>query len=291
MDNTFSISRKNWTKVIDYAAIAYNEHKSEIGGMMVVIEDDDGDWELINPVILKQTITASNTHLDKDELAIYYTKMGKKYKNKNFRFCWWHSHHTMDAFWSGTDLSTIDEFDEGDFSFALVVNLKEEYKFRVSVWKPFETHKDVELDIPKVERKVSNKMVNEVEELCSKPELMKYNHHNSNQISLLNGKWKGRDYFNHTSDEPSYDYTEAYKLLDRLIDGTCDGTIKYSEYRKEISVFNKGASEQQTGILIGVLSDKDWKKAVLITTPANHIVDTDMESYNDSFNMHERWGI
>ena len=124
MDNEFYISKKDWDKIISYAGIAYDEFNAEIGGMAVVIQDKDNDWTIKDPVILDQVITAGNTHLNKESLAPYYTKMAKKYSKKNFRFCWWHSHHTMQAFWSGTDLATIDEFQDGDFSFALVVNLK-----------------------------------------------------------------------------------------------------------------------------------------------------------------------
>ena len=125
----FYITQKNWDKILGYAEEAYETEKSEIGGMSVMVEDKDGDWTLEQPVILKQDITASNTVLEKEALSIYYSKVGKKMGNKNFRFCWWHSHHTMSAFWSGTDITAIDECNEGDFSFALVVNLKGEYKF------------------------------------------------------------------------------------------------------------------------------------------------------------------
>ena len=119
----FYISQKNWNKILGYADEAYETEKSEIGGMSVMVEDADGDWELLHPVILEQEISGGNTVLDKDALAVYYTQQAKKMGNKNYRFCWWHSHHTMAAFWSGTDLTAIDEFNEGDFSFALVVNL------------------------------------------------------------------------------------------------------------------------------------------------------------------------
>ena len=164
----FYIEKKDWDKVISYAQAAWDEHNSEIGGMMVVVKDTDGDWSIQDPVIMKQRISAGNTHLDKEELAKYYTKAAIKYKDNEFRFCWWHSHHTMGAFWSGTDTSTIDEYSDGDFSFALVVNLKEEYKFRVSVWQPIETHEDVEITILNNERKVSKSIIKEVNKLCSK---------------------------------------------------------------------------------------------------------------------------
>jgi len=143
------IDKECWDKIINYAKAAYHTEKCEIGGMSVVIQDEDGDWTIQEPVILKQEIGSTTCDLDKEELAKYYTQMAVKYKDTNFRFCWWHSHHTMKAFWSGTDLSSIEEYGEGesDLSFALVVNLKEEYKCRVSVWKPVEIHQDVELNI------------------------------------------------------------------------------------------------------------------------------------------------
>ena len=87
---------------------------------------------------------------------------------RNFRFCWWHSHHTMSAFWSGTDKIAIDEFDEGDFSFALVVNLKGEYKFRVQMWEPIEAGEDIELGfINSPDTSVPKDIVEEVAVKCS----------------------------------------------------------------------------------------------------------------------------
>jgi len=294
MDNTFSISKNNWKKIIDYAAIAYDEFGAEIGGMAVVIQDENGDWEIKDPIILKQIITASNTHLDKDELAKYYTKTAKKYAKKNFRFCWWHSHHTMSAFWSGTDTDTIEEFNEGDFSFALVVNLKEEYKFRVSVWQPFEIHEDVELEFPDKERKVPTKLVNEVKELCAKPEIIGYNRtYNPNQRTLWHRQKKAGNIIDYTLpvDAIHYDYTYAYKLMEKLINGACEGIVNHSEYLNEIDEFNHKANEEETGVLIGKLNKKDWEEAILITSPGNHIIDTDMDAYNESFDSHARWGI
>ncbi len=292
MDNDFYISKSNWNKIINYAGIAYDEFKAEIGGMSVVVEDKEGDWEIKDPVILKQVITATNTHLDKDELAIYYTNAAKKYKNKNFRFCWWHSHHTMGAFWSGTDTDTIDEFNEGDFSFALVVNLKEEYKFRVSVWKPFEIHKDVEICIMENEKKFPKKLVNEVNELCSKPAptttMPRWNYNKIKNMKNQTTIWRQPiDLDSLIEDEPEiYDYTKAYQLMQNLINGACAGTVKYKDYVDAIKEFNDKATEQDTGVLIGRLDMKSWEDSLMTSTPSNHIIDTD-----DTLGYHSRWGI
>ena len=173
------IHKESWDKIINYAKAAYVTEKAEIGGMAVVTQDEDGDWTIKNPVILPQEIAGTTCDLDKEDLAKYYTEMAMKYKDEVFRFCWWHSHHTMDAFWSGTDLSSIDEYGEGesDVSFALVVNLKEEYKCRISVWKPVEVHQDIELNIiddtPEIE--IPLEIVTEVKAKCRTRSLSSYN--------------------------------------------------------------------------------------------------------------------
>ena len=166
-----------WDKIIHYAKAAYHGEKAEIGGMSVVTQDKDGDWWIEDPQILNQEIGATTCDLDKEDLAKYYTQMAVKYKDTNFRFCWWHSHHTMDAFWSGTDLSSIDEYGEGesDLSFALVVNLKEEYKCRISVWKPLQVHQDVELEIVgREDVDIPVEIVTEVKAKCRKRSLSSY---------------------------------------------------------------------------------------------------------------------
>ena len=166
-----------WDKIINYAKAAYHGEKAEIGGMSVVTQDKDGDWWIEDPQILNQEIAGTTCDLDKEDLAKYYTQMAVKYKDTNFRFCWWHSHHTMGAFWSGTDLSSIDEYGEGesDLSFALVVNLKEEYKCRISVWKPLEVHQDVELEIVgKEDVEIPLEIVTEVKAKCRVRSLSSY---------------------------------------------------------------------------------------------------------------------
>ena len=62
----FYIEKKDWDKVISYAQAAWDEHNSEIGGMMVVVKDVDNDWHVQDPVIMKQRISAGNTHLVKE---------------------------------------------------------------------------------------------------------------------------------------------------------------------------------------------------------------------------------
>ena len=281
MDRDFYISEKDWNKIQNYAQEAYSTQKSEIGGMLVAIEDEDGDWELKDPVILKQQISAGNCVLDQDDLALYYTRAGSKLKNKNFRFVWWHSHHTMDAFWSGTDLTAIKEYSDGDFSFALVVNLKEEYKLRVSVWKPFEVHEDVDLTIITKEKKIPKKIQDEVADKCS-PIVSQYGtwkkgtytKGKSNQMTLAGTEdiKTGGPKSNPELSGDSEDYIYAYNMIDEMNKRYCDGRLTYEGWivmAKDINALlkTKFSSPYRVELVTEVvLSDQ-----VMLSTPHEYI--------------------
>ena len=283
MNIEFSIQEKAWNKVINYAASAYNQFKSEIGGMMVAIEDESGDWELKDPVIMKQRITPSNTHLDKEELAAYYTKAAMKYKKYNFRFCWWHSHHTMGAFWSGTDTDTIDEFNDGDFSFALVVNLKEEYKFRVSIWKPLEAHKDVELNILTKEKTVPKSIDKEVEALCEKEAYTSYVKGNSQQGRLF----PTSKLVQCASQDDIY--MKLYNEIDRLHKKLALGEMTYTQYTSKVEEINTLLIADDTGMLIKEVPENELNNLIMVATPAEFIENdesmADYLSWNGSYGL------
>ena len=266
----FYISQKNWNKILGYADEAYDTEKSEIGGMSVMVEDADGDWELLHPVILEQEISGGNTVLDKDALAVYYTQQAKKMGNKNYRFCWWHSHHTMSAFWSSTDLTAIDEFKDGDFSFALVVNLKGEYKFRVSVWSPVEAHQDVDLEVIRPKR-CSKKMKEEVEELCSKRSYTaswkKDKHDDAFDYgygySYGSYGYKSKDQLKDAKEDPRQErlpfhttagsygsrlkmsFTQIVEEIDDINTEAIGGEIDYKEYKDKIDILNEVLSKEE----------------------------------------------
>ena len=277
----FYITQKNWDKILGYAEEAYDTEKSEIGGMSVMVEDKEGDWELQEPVILKQEISSGNTVLEKEALAVYYTKQAKKMGNRNFRFCWWHSHHTMSAFWSGTDKTAIDEFDEGDFSFALVVNLKGEYKFRGSIWKPFAVHEDTELEILERKNRCDKKMKAEVKELCSKPSYnytswkkgksnYTYGYRSSDQLleEAAKDPRQERLPFNTTVRKT---YTEIVEEIDGFNEDLIAGTITYSNYVKAIEDLNAELSKEHSMFKVNTIM-KTQQDDLLHILPAQLVV-------------------
>ena len=171
----FSIKQKAWNELQSWARLAYEKDKNEISGLLIAMPDDEGNYELIFPDILKQENSGTSTELDAEAVQEWSVKMKLKldrmprYKGRDFRYVWWHSHHTMGAFWSGTDLKEIEAWGNMcDFSIALVINLKEEYLLRISYWKPIEVHQDVELEILRPKATKENKvMLEKYEKLCS----------------------------------------------------------------------------------------------------------------------------
>ena len=257
------ITKKDWNKIINYARCSSDKWGTEIGGMAVTIQDKDGDWQIKDPVIMKQEVSAALCELDKAELALYYSQAAMKYKNKNMRFCWWHSHAKMEAFWSGTDTNTIDEYEDGDLSFALVVNVKEEYKCRVSVWKPFTIHEDVELTIlNNVDKhKIPKKIEQEVVEMCTKPEKSWYN----SGTSYINGL-NTTKYINQTTlwgqdrvpkDEEAniiqMAWNQLIEKLDEINSAFCAGEFQYDKYANKIKDVNRRLEKAKMPLKVGLI--------------------------------------
>ena len=249
----FFISKKDWKKIIQYAESSYRQFKAEIGGQCVVVEDAEGNFWLKDPVILKQEVSGGNCEMEEAELAIHYGRAADKHGD-DVRHCWWHSHHTMGAFWSGTDDRTIMENETDDFSVSLVVNLKQEYKLRVQMFYPVEVEVNVNLniqdDIPQ------NKSVDkEVADKCSKEttSVITYGGHNYGSKAMNNRAQRelfdynmgfNYGYTMHDNDcdfksLTSEQYTQLMKFIDELAEKFYDNKISFQEYKKEVNEANK----------------------------------------------------
>ena len=183
LENMFYIPEKDWYKLQAWATIAYDKDKNEISGLMTAVPQKDGRFKLSDVEILKQENTGSNTELDGQAVTDYTMKQAMKYKNTNMKFVWWHSHHTMGAFWSGTDIKEIEAWENDSYSLALVINLKEEYVFRVSVWKangiPINKHYDTNLTIERSKPKINitDKMLKEYKDKCEDKPILRNSIH------------------------------------------------------------------------------------------------------------------
>lgn len=281
------ITNRDWTKVINFAKCAEDKWGTEIGGMAVTIEDKDGDWWIKEPVILKQEVSGGSCDLDKAELAKYYGKMELKYRNHNMRFCWWHSHANMNAFWSGTDTSTIDEYKDGDLSFALVVNIKGEYKCRISVWKPIEMHEDVELNVQQDDAiKIPKRISNEVEELCTQPtrNITSYVGGIQSQTNL----WRNRA----KKEDPMEDFIGnvwegLIEKVEELNGELTMGSSQYEEYASTLEKLNNKLQTQNIPLKVRILSRNTMEEVVYMD--AHQLIECTDPKYSD-LNPHMLYG-
>tara|TARA_R110002020_G_scaffold318615_1_gene534259 strand:+ start:61 stop:981 length:921 start_codon:yes stop_codon:yes gene_type:complete len=297
-----TISQGNWDKIIDYAYTAYDLWKTEIGGMAIVYKNKTGDYVVEEPVILKQEVSGGNTVLDKDALAEYYVKSAMKHKDKlDLQFLWWHSHHTMAAFWSSTDLAAIEEFNEGKVSMSLVVNLKQEYKFRINVWEPIEAHEDIDLiigdNVVSDTRNVNKKLIKETKSLCEKEktsyvwknaQLYKPGQHY--QGTLFNNTIKSKVKTQTLEEDdvpPILGQTDFYlaKSINKWLEQICDGSINYNQWKYRM---NKLTDELIANGLdsyeIVIPTEKELEGMVMHITALDLIRDYD--DYADSFADH-----
>ena len=256
----FYIQKKDWKRIIGFAKAREQECGDEIGGMAIAIKDKEDDWWIKNPVILKQTTTGGTCTLDKDELAEFYVDMASKY-GTNIQFVWWHSHAKMGAFWSGTDTNTMEEYKSGDWSMFLVVNVREEYKFRIQYWNPIELGEDIDLNVVQKDKDVviPKSILKEIEEKCSKETVIRNGYKQSRylngaQSSLFHGKSEKNDLLDAVGlileGGSCWGYgTEGYTIQADPVDflmlqldignsNYCDGTIQYEHYKKILSEFN-----------------------------------------------------
>jgi hypothetical protein len=249
---TFTIGKKDWNKIINYARARYASEKDEIGGMAVVNPVPNEDTYLIShPTILKQETSGGNCVLDKEALAAYYVDMALKHGN-DVQFMWWHSHGDMKAFWSGTDTSTMDEYASGTWSVFLVVNIKEEYKFRIMAWQPQQMYIDTDLEILGVtEKKIPDSITKEVEEQCStrvwstgkpvKKGVQTSLYSDADDFGIYGGYNGYTDIMYPHTDQTLTAYNGrswACSAVDELNDGYMDGTLPYKDYVQAISDLN-----------------------------------------------------
>ena len=299
LDSLFYIPEKSWYELQGWATIAYEEDKNEISGLMTAIPQEDGRYKLSDVEILKQENTGSNTTLDGDAVSQYKMKYAMKYKNKDMKFVWWHSHHTMDAFWSGTDLKEIDAWENDSFSLALVINLKEEYKFRVSVWKAggleINQHYDIPLSIERsAKTKITDNMKTLYEELSDSPTTIVNSGYHWNRGTQMGINYNKR-VLNTKEREECINLENAYsqtiEKLDVLNDAFMDSSLNLRQYKKELKKINKVLKDKSLPFKITIPSDnKHDIIQSLMTTMSDEMLEFEDEMVRSKCQESYTWG-
>ena len=285
----FIISEKAWNIMQQYAGIAYEKDKNEVSGIACVKRvkhpvSNKKVWEIFEPVILKQENTGVTTELDGDALRDYYVKSASKHGD--IRYCWWHSHHTMGAFWSGTDLNEIKAWKNDSWSLALVINLYQEYLLNVSTWEPIEHSEDVPLEIIRDISTATKKQLKEYDELCSNPAPIIQNGWNwknnnaYNQVDLWNKNvnksplektdvlaWQGSNNILPYKEL----IEEVIENIDTLMEECADGSKTYEQYVNEVKAMNLALKTRKARFKIKQIAKGKLLDATMTMLPADHL--------------------
>ena len=114
--------------------------KGEISGLGLVEEIWNGpnlQGFLIKGLFLPfQANSAAQTSIEPENVAKVMLEVeAQGHPAQNLKF-WFHSHGTMEVFWSGTDQATIERFKPKDFFISTVVNKAGKIRTRVEFYQP-----------------------------------------------------------------------------------------------------------------------------------------------------------
>ena len=113
-----------WQQIMGYVS-ACDIEISGRGKVETVKEDGCLVGTVTSMVVPPQSCTSGTTEISSEENVKAMAKMAKEPGIYSF---WWHSHVSMQAFWSGTDLATMEDMvSDGGVLWSLVVNKKEEH--------------------------------------------------------------------------------------------------------------------------------------------------------------------
>lgn len=120
----------------------------EVTGMMdVEYNQEDNTFVVTADYLIKQEAHSAEVDMTADDLSDLMLERVMAGSVQMPRL-WWHSHGSMQAFFSGTDDSTIENFKNDSFLVALVVNKAKDMKAVVKLFKPFEyIIEDIAIDV------------------------------------------------------------------------------------------------------------------------------------------------
>jgi hypothetical protein len=120
---------------------------AEVSGLGKV-EIIDGDICVLDVALFHSENTPSETDICGESLSNFLVELiGKGEDIAKWR-CWWHSHHKMGVFFSGTDTSTIEKLGVTfPWVVSIVGNQKREYDCRFDVFAPIHLHAKGELEV------------------------------------------------------------------------------------------------------------------------------------------------
>jgi proteasome lid subunit RPN8/RPN11 len=142
--------------------------------------------------IFKQVVTAAETKIDAQALGKFYDELLQVGEDPGDWKLWWHSHCDFDAFFSGTDVATIADFDTeqpmDNWMVSLVTNHKGKSECRLDIFAPVrctigKIDSDISFDDPALENRILDEITEKVEirrdmsMLARKKNTVSFTHH------------------------------------------------------------------------------------------------------------------
>jgi hypothetical protein len=129
--NTLYFKLDCLTKLFGYV----NAVTGEVSGMGLVEKIQDM-FVVTEIFLLKQECSFSTTEIDSEDLGKLMLELTRHGKEGNLKL-WWHSHGSMNAFWSMTDKHTARTLSGSNWMFTAVINKEGKIKVSLDVSIPF----------------------------------------------------------------------------------------------------------------------------------------------------------
>lgn len=115
---------------------ARKANSSEVGGLLLAEEEDDGFVVLSKPFLVKQKASSGEVDYDDDFIPLAIERMADEGVDPSLIRGSWHSHGSMGTFWSQTDKEYIQKIGSAGTKYliSIVVNNKGDHKVRLDMW-------------------------------------------------------------------------------------------------------------------------------------------------------------
>ena len=129
--------------------------------------------------IFKQIVGGAETVMDKRALGKFYDDLIVKGEDLSKWKLWWHSHCNMEAFFSSTDTTTIEDFDSemaiDNWMLSIVTNHNGKLLPRIDIFQPIRcTVEEIDWDITFEDKELESQILDEITE---KVEIHRFNQH------------------------------------------------------------------------------------------------------------------
>lgn len=178
--------------------------QDEISGLGKVVKNGN-DYTVTDIALFQQNVSSVSSDITAEALAKFQVELIKKGESLEDWCFWWHSHASMDVFFSGTDIDTINSSTEFPYLISLVTNHEHDFTARIDVYQHARLHAEMDVAVEPYTDEINKDCIEEINKKVTARATL-YNHQ-----SKMGFDYKNRDNFNGISvnlDDYSYEYDD-----------------------------------------------------------------------------------